>query len=480
MSAHRAYLAIALAGIAATFVVPDDSWWSTALDVVQGVGAGAAIVVGARRHRSPVRAAWTLFAVGIALNALGSLVEAIVSRVFGAEPFPGVADVFYLALYPGLVAGVFIVVRSATTSRDWGAIADSATITTGIGLLAWVFVIRRAATDPTLGLLGHAVSIAYPVGDVVVLAMLVRLLVAGASRNASFRLMAGSLLLFLAGDGAWTVINYVGWEPPALIGRLLGAIFLVAYACFGVAGLHPSMRDVGEPRPTPDIRLDPRMLALLAAASLIAPAILAYQVARGRVTDGIAIAIGSVALFLLVVARMAQLLRHVEAQAAQLRELARVDELTGLPNRRAWAAELPRAMERARRDGSLLSVALLDLDRFKRFNDEFGHPAGDRLLKGASAAWRAALRAVDELVRYGGEEFVVLLPGTGGFQAAAIIDRLRAVTPAGQTFSAGIATWDGVETSDELVSRADRSLYRAKDDGRDRTVVDTAVTARPS
>jgi diguanylate cyclase (GGDEF)-like protein len=193
------------------------------------------------------------------------------------------------------------------------------------------------------------------------------------------------------------------------------------------------------------------------------------------VTDGAAIVAGSVALFLLVVSRMAQLLRHVEAQAIQLRELARVDELTGLPNRRAWAAELPRAMERSRRDGSPLSVALLDLDHFKRFNDEFGHPAGDRLLKGASAAWRATLRVTDELVRYGGEEFIILLPGADGQEAATIIERLRPVTPAGQTFSAGIATWDALETSDELVARADRSLYRAKQAGRDRTAIDELV-----
>jgi diguanylate cyclase len=85
------------------------------------------------------------------------------------------------------------------------------------------------------------------------------------------------------------------------------------------------------------------------------------------------------------------------------------------------------------------------------------------------------LRAADELVRYGGEEFVVLLPGVDGREAAAVIERLRPVTPAGQTFSAGVATWDTVETSDELVARADRSLYRAKEHGRDRTSIDELV-----
>jgi diguanylate cyclase (GGDEF)-like protein len=476
MRIYQTYLVLALGGIAASLVAPADSWWTAAFAVAQGGGAGAAMLCGARRHRSPAGAAWTLFAVGVSLNALGSLVELVAVRAFHVEdPFPGIADAFYLALYPALFGGVLLIVRRATTARDWGAVMDSTTITTGIGLLSWVFVIRPAAADPTLSVLGHVVSIAYPVGDVLVLAMLVRLLLGGGGRTVAFRLLTASLLMFLGGDAAWTVINYVGWEPPAAGGRLLGAVFLGAYACFGLAGLHPSMGEIGQPAPARDVRLNPRVLVLLAGASLIAPGILALEVARGRVTDGFAIVAGSVALFLLVVTRMAHLLRHVEAQATQLRELARVDELTGLPNRRAWAAELPRAMERARRDGSAVSIALVDLDHFKRFNDEFGHPAGDRLLKGTSAAWRAALRETDELVRYGGEEFIVLLPGADRQEAATIIERLRPVTPAGQTFSAGIATWDTIETSDELVARADRSLYRAKQAGRDRTAVDELV-----
>ena len=112
------------------------------------------------------------------------------------------------------------------------------------------------------------------------------------------------------------------------------------------------------------------------------------------------------------------------------------------------------AIEHARREQAPLTAAVLDLDRFKQFNDEYGHQAGDRLLKGAAAAWTAQLRSVDQLSRYGGEEFVVLFPAAGADEAAVILDRLRAVTPAGRTFSAGTATWDGQETSDDLIARA--------------------------
>jgi diguanylate cyclase len=192
---------------------------------------------------------------------------------------------------------------------------------------------------------------------------------------------------------------------------------------------------------------------------------------RHQVTDGVAIVIGSMTLFLLVVTRMAQLLRQIERQSKQLSQLTRVDDLTGLPNRRAWSAELPVAIERARRDQAALSIAMLDLDHFKRFNDEYGHQAGDRLLKTATAAWSAQLRAVDQLARYGGEEFIALLPGATAELATGVLERLRAVRPAGQTFSAGVATWDGNETSEELIARADRALYQAKDAGRDRILV---------
>jgi diguanylate cyclase (GGDEF)-like protein len=206
-------------------------------------------------------------------------------------------------------------------------------------------------------------------------------------------------------------------------------------------------------------------------ASLIAPAVLVMQVVRHQVTDGLAIAIGCITLFLLVVTRMAQLLTQVEEQTRKVRELSRTDELTGLPNRRAWTAELPRAIERARRAQRPLSVAMVDLDHFKKFNDSYGHPAGDRLLKAATAAWSDQLRTVDQLARYGGEEFIVLLPDAGPAEAAEVMERLRTVTPLGQTFSAGLAIWDGRETSDELIARADTGLYAAKHAGRDRIVL---------
>nr|WP_260408147.1 GGDEF domain-containing protein [Planomonospora venezuelensis] len=164
------------------------------------------------------------------------------------------------------------------------------------------------------------------------------------------------------------------------------------------------------------------------------------------------------------------MLRRLQDQARRLDEIARTDTLTGLPNRRTLDAQLVRAYERAARDGTPISLALLDLDRFKLFNDTHGHQAGDELLAGAATAWSLVITNADMLARYGGEEFVLLMPGRGLEDAEHLLAALRVVTPQGQTFSAGLALWDGRETPLELLRRADTALYAAKEAGRDRAV----------
>ncbi|MBV9953217.1 MAG: sensor domain-containing diguanylate cyclase [Acidimicrobiia bacterium] len=150
--------------------------------------------------------------------------------------------------------------------------------------------------------------------------------------------------------------------------------------------------------------------------------------------------------------------------------LSRHDELTGLANRRRWDDHLAMELSRADRTGSPLVVALLDLDHFKWFNDEHGHLAGDRLLKEASAAWSAQLRPTDLLARWGGEEFALALPNTDLEGGAMVLERLRASTPQGQTFSAGLADAAGRDAITVMQS-ADSALYLAKESGRDRVVV---------
>jgi len=160
---------------------------------------------------------------------------------------------------------------------------------------------------------------------------------------------------------------------------------------------------------------------------------------------------------------------EISRLVSRLEGLARTDPLTGVPNRRVWEEELPRELERARRMGTGLCVAMIDLDNFKAYNDRHGHQAGDLVLKEAASAWRAEVRSTDLLARYGGEEFVLLLPACAMGDAVAIVERLRAATPL-VTCSVGLAEWDFQEPSVDLVERADQALYAAKAEGRNRYV----------
>jgi diguanylate cyclase (GGDEF)-like protein len=161
---------------------------------------------------------------------------------------------------------------------------------------------------------------------------------------------------------------------------------------------------------------------------------------------------------------------EISRLVSRLEGLARTDPLTGVPNRRVWEEELPRELDRARRMGTGLCLAMIDLDDFKSYNDRFGHQAGDQVLKEAAGAWRAEVRSTDLLARYGGEEFVLLLPACALDDAVRIVERLRTVTPL-VTCSVGLACWDFQEAGAELVARADQALYAAKAGGRNRYVL---------
>ncbi len=171
--------------------------------------------------------------------------------------------------------------------------------------------------------------------------------------------------------------------------------------------------------------------------------------------------------------------RLLEAQHA-LEVLARTDALTGILNRGAIVKLLDAELSRARRENAALSVGMLDIDHFKRVNDTYGHAAGDDVLREVVRRAQTVLRPYDHLGRFGGEEFLVIIPGVEGPEALEILERIRAVVSAapigvqGQeltvTVSLGGAAGAG-EPAEQLLVRADDALYAAKDQGRDRVLM---------
>ncbi len=166
--------------------------------------------------------------------------------------------------------------------------------------------------------------------------------------------------------------------------------------------------------------------------------------------------------------------RRANAERAELlgrlEQLVTSDSLTGLLNRRGWDAALARALDDAAATGAPVTIAMLDLDHFKRVNDAHGHSHGDRVLRESAAAWQAELRPGDTIARVGGEEFALILGECAWEDARAVVERIRHATFAGHTASAGIAQWDRAEPGAALVARADTLLYEAKRRGRDRSV----------
>jgi diguanylate cyclase (GGDEF)-like protein/PAS domain S-box-containing protein len=281
-----------------------------------GLSSSIAIAVGIYLHRPRARAAWYLFIVGQLLFFAGDLYTYSYPKLFGVEvEFPSLGDAFYLTVYPALVAGLLILVRRRNPRGDRAAVIDSLILTVGIGLISWVFLVAPNIHLSGLTTLEKAVSAAYPLGDILLLAAAIRLAVDQGKRAPAFYLLIGSIVSLLAVDSAYTYalltdaynhqLSYdVGW--------------IVYYLLWGAAALHPSMRTLEEPALEDRTRLTPLRLALLASACLIAPGIRAWQ-AWGD-TDKLVLILASAILFLLVVLRMAGLVRQ-EARAAA-RELA--------------------------------------------------------------------------------------------------------------------------------------------------------------
>ena len=181
--------------------------------------------------------------------------------------------------------------------------------------------------------------------------------------------------------------------------------------------------------------------------------------------------------------------RRIDALLRQVGTQAKEDPLTGVSNRRHGQELLEAELERARRAGSHLAIMLFDLDHFKRINDTYGHHAGDMALRGVTDLVRKNLRRYDTLIRWGGEEFLVILPNTDARTGLFIGERLRQLVAGASfshgdqvTLSAGVTNARSGDTLDSLLARADALLYRTKNSGRNRVLagLDASHSNRPA
>lgn len=302
-------------------------------------------------------------------------------------------------------------------------------------------------------------------------ALAVRLLAGVGRRGASFYLLTGGLILIAATDSLYGWLNLHGVAYAS--GSLVEGGWLLYYVVVGACGLHPSMRGLATPIRRERVVHSRIRLAMLGASALACPVLLVGESALGQRIDAFPIALGSIAAFVLVLLRLADVMHHQQAAEVLVRHQAFHDGLTGLANRSLFYDRLERAIVLSRRELRGLAVLLIDLDQFKPINDSLGHAAGDELLVAVAHRISGCLRANDTAARLGGDEFVVLAEGVSTVDdARAVAERvigaltepfLIAGAKRSVQASIGVAFAPaGAGSADELLNNADAAMYAAK------------------
>ncbi|MFG2822196.1 putative bifunctional diguanylate cyclase/phosphodiesterase [Kitasatospora sp. NPDC048365] len=281
------------------YLNPDDRiiWW-TAMGL-SGVGA---IVLGTRMNRPAHPGYWYVLAAANLSFTIGEVTQVVYTEYLHVLTYPTLADAFYLAEYLLYAVGVAGFIRWRTAHQDRGSMLDALTLTVGLALLVWLYLIVPYERNQDLSWFQKAVSIAYPLGDVLLLLMLMRLLVPRGGKSRALLLLTVGSLGMLASDILYGLIQLHGvWH----IGTPVDFGWAAFYTLWGAAALHPSMVELTRPIPTQPTDITKGRLALLTLASLIAPAMLLFDVYRGDSSHAGVIAAFSAVLFLLVLARLA-------------------------------------------------------------------------------------------------------------------------------------------------------------------------------
>jgi diguanylate cyclase (GGDEF)-like protein/PAS domain S-box-containing protein len=305
------YLIINAPLVAAVFWLPQ---YHVYLWGLLGLGSAAAMVVGIIRSQPTRRAAWVVVALGVTTFAVGDIsYDVLTEFMHENNPFPSIADVFYLATYLLLASGLILMVRSRRRrDGDSGAALDALIFTSGLGALSWIYLIQPYVHAADMGLLPKLTSIAYPLGDILLLCVLVRLVFGGSTRNTSLRLLVLGATGVLGADCVYGWIQLHGsWH----VGGPTDLGWVLFYLCWGAAALHPAMRDLTIERAWKPRHLSLITLSVLSVSALIAPVALVYREVTGVPTDGGILAIVSASVFILVILRLIGLVRAQTADA---------------------------------------------------------------------------------------------------------------------------------------------------------------------
>lgn len=419
-----------------------------------------------------LKRSWILIGLAYLSYAIGEVIWFEYESVLHLSPFPSAADLFYLLYYPLLLLGI-LSLPFAPTDREGSTVMwlDLAIVLSASAMLTWFFLVAPrwvpGQTD-----WASIISIAYPVGDLFIMAGVVALImrdVEWVQRGVMFFLALGIFLMTIP-DGLFAY--YENFKIPYSMTHL-NILWMASSACVLIA-LFRQLATVGDLPARPMARARPiqllrvwlpyvatalglGLLMLVTIFTSLAPA----MYVRGTVQ-------GALVLVALVLLRQYVVLRENIRLRLSTQRLAVTDDLTGIYNRRYLSEALEREIYRAERYGHPFSILLFDLDGFKQLNDTHGHLVGDDALRSLAHLILHQVRRVDILARFGGDEFALVLPETDAAGAAAVERKIKSSVNArdvrGQplSISAGIAVFRPGVSSDALLHEADMALYRDK------------------
>ena len=306
----RIYTIVGLLAAFGYFFAPQGSGHHALYDLI-GLSSVIAILVGVRRFKPALSLPWYMFAAGQLCFVLGDATRAYYEVIQGVEsPFPGLADVSYLAAYPILIYGMAKLVTSRDRVNDMANVIDSLIFTVSLGVVMWVYLMEPYVQDPNVTGPEMIISIAYPLMDVLILGMAVRLAMTRGTRPPAYYLLMVSLIGLVASDSAYT---FTLLNETYHTGLLVDAGWLISYVLWGAAALHPSMVELSKPleQDKESFTITRQRLVTLTLVTLLAPVVRIVETIRGNdPTVGSTVA-PTVIIFMLVMARMSGLVHRL-------------------------------------------------------------------------------------------------------------------------------------------------------------------------
>jgi diguanylate cyclase (GGDEF)-like protein len=420
-----------------------------------------------------LRRAWLLLGIAACSNVIAEILWYYYESILGIEPFPSLADLFYLLYYPLTLIGVLLFPFVRVSRRErlvlW---LDLSIVMLSSAMVFWYFILApMQAVHSTSGFAG-IIAIAYPIGDLLIFTGLISLIQRDIEHVARWTLLllAGGMLFLTFADtlfGYFEVTGETYLLAPLNVLWLASALSHLGAAASQLKSSQQTLSDL----PSSVNRTWQRFRQALPYLGAVIGPILLVAVINSTLLTGPrlrGLLFGTLGLIGLVLLRQYTVLRENLDLVREMEYLAITDSLTGTYNRHYFNQTLMREIERAHRYNNPLSVLLMDVDDFKMFNDHYGHLQGDVVLKTISNSLATQLRSSDVLARFGGDEFVVILPETDEMQAQLVAKKMARSAAACKYadfqlgVSVGVATYQGNISAEGLLEIADRALYEQK------------------